>query len=70
MAEEFRLSDELTARISSLASDLGTEVRELRDIFDEKSERWQEGEKANDILAWIDELDDLAESLDSLDTKK
>jgi len=70
MAEEFRLSDELAARISSLASDLGTEARELRDQWEERSERWQDGDRGTEVSAWIDELDDLAESLDSLDTKK
>ena len=69
MADEFKISDDLAARISSLASEVGTEARELRDQWDEKSDRWQEGEEGNDVLSWIDELDDLAETLDTVLTK-
>lgn len=70
MADEFRLSDDLAERITQLASDLASEAQELRDIWDEKSERWQDGEKGSEVDTWIDELVDLAESLDDLDKNK
>ena len=50
----FKLSDELSRRIAELAGDLQAEAQDHRDAFDDRSEKWQEGEKE---LFWI--YDDL-----------
>jgi predicted transcriptional regulator len=62
----FRLSADLTGRIATLASDLRMEAQEHRDAWDEKSEKWQEGEKGTVTDGWIEELDELADALENV----
>lgn len=65
----WKLSPELTKKISELATDLNAEVDEMRSEFDDKSESWQEGDKGTDVQTWLDELGELADTLDALDTE-
>lgn len=63
----WKLAPETVALIGALRQQLEHHAQELRDRYDDKSERWQE-EKGADVDAWIDELADLADTLDNLET--
>lgn len=63
----FKLSKELAERIATLASDLRMEAQEHRDAWEEKSEKWQEGEKGSLTDGWIEELEELADNLENAD---
>jgi predicted transcriptional regulator len=64
---KFKLSDELSDRLSELASDLRMEAEEHRDAYDMKSEKWQESEKGTVTEGWLDSLDELVDHLENMD---
>lgn len=40
---------------------------ELRDRYADKSERWLEGDEAGEVDTWLDELDELRDTLDNIE---
>lgn len=69
MASQFKLSKELVKRIEALASDLEATTQEFRDLYDERSERWQESDAAVEADAWIAGLENLADELGNITEK-
>lgn len=42
-------------------------VGHFNDEFDEKSEKWQEGDRADAVRSWLDEIDNAAVDLTDID---
>ncbi|MDD2775492.1 MAG: hypothetical protein PHU06_06025 [Gallionella sp.] len=63
------MSKSKIAKIISTLGELTAQIQELRDVeqdkFDDKSERWQEGEKGEEAQAKIDTLNEAADSLET-----
>lgn len=69
MAGQFKLSRDLTKRIGTLASDIRDAVDGFRELYDERSERWQEGDAATAADTWIESLENLADELENIPEK-
>src|SRR5215510_11764458 len=67
MATKFELPDELVKRIVELQSDLSSFATEMRDAFEERSERWRDSERGDAAGAWIEAVENLADELDNID---
>ena len=65
MATKFCLSAETTAAIDNLLTLLQEDAQTMREAYDERSERWQEGDVGNEVESWIEELDTLVDTLDN-----
>jgi hypothetical protein len=65
----FWLNKELSARIATLASDLENEREQFQSAWDERSEKWQESDKGNDVLAWIETIGEVKDQLENLEDK-
>jgi hypothetical protein len=65
----FKLSAELNTRIAVLASDLSSEVAEQQEVWNAKTETWQDSDAGNSVLAWLQGLDSLVEDMENLETK-
>lgn len=74
LQEKWEALDQARAGFNELIQDLGSAMDDaeafreevasrLRDEFDAKSEKWQEGEKANEIGGWIEEWENVDLSL-------
>lgn len=66
-AHRFRLSPDLAARVASLASDLSALADEHSEAWDERSEKWQESEKGLAVEAWIENLRELGDTLETFE---
>jgi hypothetical protein len=62
----FRLSKETRDALSETQSLLEQELLDHRDVWDSRSERWQDGDAGTEAMAWIEELTMLIESIDDL----
>lgn len=60
----FKLSKELVEKLRDVHISLEDELAEMRDEYDEKSERWQESDKGSDVEAWFENLDEFIEALE------
>jgi hypothetical protein len=69
MAAKFQLSAKLFEQISTVTGALNDEIADLREAYDDRSERWREGDAGTDVAAWLDELDELAETLENLSSE-
>jgi uncharacterized protein YukE len=69
MTMAFKLSTATQQVLATAAETLRDEVAEHRSEFDDKSERWREGDAGTATEAWLDELDNLVDTLDNLDAK-
>lgn len=65
----FKLSQELSIRIAMLASDLSSEVDEQQEVWNAKTETWQDSDAGNSVLAWLQNLYSLVEDMENLETK-
>lgn len=65
VAHKFRLSPAVRDAVASLASDLTAEAEDHQSAWDDRSERWQEGEAGSSAAAWIESLGELADALES-----
>lgn len=66
MAKQFKVSADLNKRIETLASDLRDAAEEFRNLYDERSERWQEGDAAMAADTWIESIENLADELENM----
>lgn len=65
----FALPVDLVDRITSLATDLESFVTDARDQWTERSERWQESGDGVAADGWIEEVEQLGETLTNLPSK-
>jgi hypothetical protein len=65
----WKLSKTLEKQIDDVRAALDTEVQDMRSEFDDKSEKWQEGDKGTEVAAWLDELSDVVDTLDGIDVE-
>jgi hypothetical protein len=65
----FKLDPDLYKRIVELESDLRSAADDLRNDFDEKSERWQDSAVGDLTRAWIDDLEEVVDRLDTVSKK-
>lgn len=65
MSGGWKLSAETRKLLTDAHSALAAELDELRGDWSSKSERWQEGDRGTAVDAWLDELAQLADALDS-----
>jgi uncharacterized protein YukE len=60
--------EEYNARLDDLHGTIEAAKDELQGEFDEKSERWQEGDKGQAVSAWLDDIgskaDEIADGID------
>lgn len=63
----FTLSNELVKKIGELATDLSADRDTVQERWDRRSETWQGSDEGNHVLAWIQELDDLVDTLENLE---
>ena len=65
----FKLNKALQKQVDQLANDLSEALDEMRSEYDEKSERWQEGDRAAAVDTWFDEIEAVMTELQSLDAE-
>lgn len=65
----FKLNADLSARIATLETDLRGAAQEFRDAFEERSERWREGDAGTSADTWIESLESLADDLERVTDK-
>lgn len=65
----FKLDKGLVTRVAELASDLSAAASEFRDTWTARSEGWQEGDKGTAADAWIEGLEEVAQSLENLESE-
>lgn len=65
----FELPPEIRAEVAALASNLSAFTNESREVFEGRTERWQEGADGMAADAWIEELGNLADALENLPEK-
>jgi hypothetical protein len=63
----WKLSKTLAKQIDDVRAALDTEVQDMRSEFDDKTERWQDGDKGVEVSAWLDELSEVVDTLDGLE---
>jgi hypothetical protein len=63
MGIKYKLPLQLAASLDQAHADLEAFVEEQRDAHDQATERWQQGDKAQEHTAWLDELEELANAL-------
>lgn len=63
------LSKDLVSKIDAVKEQLGWEVEDLRNAWEEKSERWRDGDTGQEVSAWIESLESVIESLEEIETK-
>jgi uncharacterized protein YukE len=69
MQKFYDLRDELNdlaEKVYAGSSDLLSLVEEARGEYEERSERWQEGDRASEVSEWIDNMETLAGELEEL----
>lgn len=66
MPKKMKLDTELYKRIAELQSDLVNAAAELRDLFADRSERWQESDAGMAAETWIESIENLTDELDSI----
>lgn len=66
-----RETEALRSTLSDLYETIDTEVTEHNDTWDERSERWQDGDKGQSVSAWIQDWisyrDDVETAMGNLD---
>lgn len=65
----FRLDPKLVKRINELASDLSGAAEGFREAWSEESERWQEGSRGMAADTWIEELENVVDTLETVTEK-
>lgn len=65
----FNLNSDLYKRITALESDLRAAADELRTDWDERTERWQESDAGGAADTWVEELHEVADTLDRVTPK-
>lgn len=63
----FALNDELMKKVGELASELTVDRDTVQERWDQRSETWQGSDEGNHVLAWIQNLDDLLDTLENLE---
>lgn len=63
---KFKLSPEVAEAVAKLASDLRAEAADHQSIWDDRSEKWQEGDAGSAAASWIEDLENLADELENL----
>jgi hypothetical protein len=67
MAQKWELPSGWVSNFREIRNELENYVLDLRDQFDEQSEKWQESEKGQAVETWLEELDEIAETMDRLE---
>jgi molecular chaperone GrpE (heat shock protein) len=57
-------ADDISGQLGNIQQDVQELLDEIRDDFDNKSERWQEGEKGQAIETSINELENAIENIE------
>jgi hypothetical protein len=68
-APKFELPADVKEALDAAASKLRGYVDDARAEWDEGSATWQEGEGAEEATAWIDDLEELAEDIETVEPK-
>lgn len=66
MSARFALPAELAQRVAALASDLSGYLEDARAEFDTRSDRWRDSDRGVAVDGWLDDVDNLAETLEAL----
>ena len=66
---KWELSSEVRAVVIEARDLLNTEVEEMRDRFNNASDKWQNSDKGQEIDAWLETLEELADTLNQFDTE-
>jgi hypothetical protein len=66
---KWELSSEVRAVVIEARDLLNTEVEEMRDRFNNASDKWQNNDKGQEIDAWLETLEELADALHQFDTE-
>lgn len=66
-AEQEKLNDQAT-EAETLAEELRSVHDDMQAEYDDRSERWQESERAEATSTWLEELDQVISDLDDLAT--
>ncbi len=66
MTMKWEVPDKLLKAISEVHRDLDYHIQDLRNEWDDRSERWQESDRGNEVLGWIDLLEDAAREFESV----
>ena len=62
----WKISEETVQALRNALDNLSIEIADLRsDEFDTKSERWQQGDKGQEVEQWLQELDDYCDELET-----
>ena len=61
----FKLSPDIARSIETLLSDLRVHFNELLADFNGRPERWIESEEADEVNAWLDDLENLVTALEN-----
>lgn len=69
MAKSWKLSEHTSNILFKAAAVLELEVDDLNQEFDDRSEKWQESDTGQETRAWIDDLEELATTLDNIEEK-
>ena len=65
---KWELSSEVRAVVIEARDLLNTEVEEMRGRFNNASDKWQNSDKGQEIDAWLETLEELADTLTLADT--
>lgn len=67
MAAPIRISKELWTEIEPLVSKIRDEYDRLREVFDNRSEKWHdESENAGPAEDWLDNFEQMCDAMDNL----
>lgn len=69
MAHKFELTPEAKKMVAELASIMQSEHERHLEEFVSRSESWQDGDKGMSIDAWIEELGNMADALESFEER-
>lgn len=58
-------AEALMSQLNDLSADVNTALDDNRGEFEERSERWQEGERGEITSEWLDTLDEFAATVDT-----
>lgn len=61
-----KLSKATLEALRAFHNALGTDAEDARNYYEERSEKWKEGDKGATYLAWVESLEAACDTLDEL----
>lgn len=62
---EWAVSDHVRGAIDLLKDLLPDELQEMRDMYDNRSDRWQESEKGQALMEWLEALEQVKDEIEN-----